>query len=691
MVDLVAKLILDADADGLVSGTNKADQQLDKLGDSTKSAGKEAEAFSLTSLVLGGSLKYVAAAAAGLTSLTLPGFLYQSAKAANEANLSQARLTSVLRATGNSAGLTSRQINDLADELARTTLFDDDAIRNGEAVLASFRNVQGDTYREGLKLAADLSSLLGTDLQSAIIQVGKALNDPREGITALSRAGVTFSAAQEQQIRNFQDTNQLAKAQGIVLNELRHQFGGTAAELNNADNGARRLTKSWDELLETIGNTDKVSGGARSLFNLLANASDVLRESLEKTQSAAALGIGGQLQPLAKQGDGGLLGGVTVEEYKAKLGAFATEQKRIEEATEARRIANSEREIEREREKMQGLAALYTKFYDDTRTPQEKFFQSLEAITALEKVYGAELASRAAQAAGRQFIDDTAASPQGQQQSAFEASQGKFQEQAATRLADLDLALQTENERVAAAYEARLFIVEDAFNRGLINEQRYQELSTQVWAEGEAQKSRVLQTEIDARMAYEERANQSMYAARVAVFNAAANLFGVFAGKSKAAALAQLAITKGIAIFEILANSSRGAALALATIPPPFGATTAASILAWGKAQAAIVGIGGIAGAVQINQGNFSGGGAASPITNTGSTSPSGNSPLGTADGGGGNRNSGGVTQVFVSGDTFGRQQVLGLVGEIIEGVKRGDVILIPPDSLNAEILRGAP
>jgi hypothetical protein len=42
-----------------------------------------------------------------------------------------------------------------------------------------------------------------TDMKSSAIQLGKALNDPIKGITALSRVGVSFTQQQKDQIERW--------------------------------------------------------------------------------------------------------------------------------------------------------------------------------------------------------------------------------------------------------------------------------------------------------------------------------------------------------------------------------------------------------------------------------------------------------------------------------------------------------
>lgn len=188
----------------------------------------------------------------GLATVTA-GFRAWTA-AVTENEQSQARLQSVLKATGHSAGLTVRQISDMADEMERSTLFDADEMRNAAAVMATFRSVQGDTFQEGIKLAADMSAVMGNDLQANVLQLGKALHDPVLGVTALRRAGVSFSAEQTKMISSLVATNDLLGAQKIVLDEVARQFGGAAAGQQTGLTGAINQAKdAWGEFLESLG------------------------------------------------------------------------------------------------------------------------------------------------------------------------------------------------------------------------------------------------------------------------------------------------------------------------------------------------------------------------------------------------------------------------------------------------------
>lgn len=254
----------------------KGVKELDKLTE----AGKDAEKATT-------SLGLAYGAAAGAITAALISIGRSAVNAAIEAEQAQNKMIAVLRATGYAAGLTATELNDMADAMAASTKFDDESIRNASAVLLTFRNVQGETFKQGIALAADLASVLGTDLNSAALQLGKALNDPVLGVTALSRAGVQFSEVQKDQIKNFVETNQLAKAQDMILAELTAQVGGTAEAMNTGLTKATSdLGKAFGELFEALGKSGEVQGTMLVFTGAVSSALNTLTAEINKTGGA---------------------------------------------------------------------------------------------------------------------------------------------------------------------------------------------------------------------------------------------------------------------------------------------------------------------------------------------------------------------------------------------------------------------
>jgi phage-related protein len=133
-------------------------------------------------------------------------------------------------------------------------LFSDDAILGAQNVLATFTNIKGVGFEDATGAILDISQALGTDLQSATIQVGKALNDPTQGISALSRVGVSFTEQQKQQIETMQEAGDMAGAQAIIIAELNKEFGGSAAAAVNTYTGQMTvLTEQFNDVKGSVG------------------------------------------------------------------------------------------------------------------------------------------------------------------------------------------------------------------------------------------------------------------------------------------------------------------------------------------------------------------------------------------------------------------------------------------------------
>ncbi|MDX1945225.1 MAG: phage tail length tape measure family protein [Pirellulaceae bacterium] len=205
------------------------------------------------------SSAFTMAATAGLAALAgggaLAAILGKSAvDAAVSQERAQAKLAAVLRSTGGAAGLTAAQINDLASEMQATTTVADDVALNAAAVLATFKEIKGDAFRDAMLAAADMSEVLDTDLKSSVMQIGKALNDPVKGLAALGRAGVSFTESQKAQIKALQESGDILGAQKIILAELQSEFGGAARAAAGTFAGQwAHLNNRIGEVLETIG------------------------------------------------------------------------------------------------------------------------------------------------------------------------------------------------------------------------------------------------------------------------------------------------------------------------------------------------------------------------------------------------------------------------------------------------------
>lgn len=200
------------------------------------------------------------------------GSIAEAEEAVKVGNLTNA----VIKSTGGAAGVTAAQVEGLATSLSKVAGVDDEVIQAGENVLLTFTKVRNqvgagnDIFNQTTQAALDMSAALGSDLQGSIIQLGKALQDPTQGLLALRRSGVSFTAQQQDQIKALQESGHLLEAQKLILGEVGREFGGAAAA------GATGLDKLHVAVLnfeESVGTAlmptvDAAAGGLTSMLGL---------------------------------------------------------------------------------------------------------------------------------------------------------------------------------------------------------------------------------------------------------------------------------------------------------------------------------------------------------------------------------------------------------------------------------------
>lgn len=199
-------------------------------------------------------------AAAGVV---IAGALTMIGRSLNDAAESQrafAQTEAVLKSTGTTANGTASQIAKLAASLQKSTAFNDEAILAGQNLLLTFKGVRNevgegnDIFDQASATMLDFARATNTDASSAAIKLGKALQDPTRGVTALRKSGVDFTKDQMEMIKSLQESGDLMGAQKIVLAELQAQFGGSAAAYANTFSGQLdSMNNELNDLSEEIG------------------------------------------------------------------------------------------------------------------------------------------------------------------------------------------------------------------------------------------------------------------------------------------------------------------------------------------------------------------------------------------------------------------------------------------------------
>jgi hypothetical protein len=214
---------------------------------------KDLKAATKRMAAIGDSLKGFGQSMSLAVTLPFAALAKSSIDAAMQSKDALAQVQQGIKSMGNAAGRSAEQLQALASKEMFASLYDDDDIlRQVSATLLTFGNVAGATFDSAQQAIIDMSAKLGTDLQSSAIQVGKALNDPIKGITALSRVGVSFTEQQKDQINAMVEAGNVAGAQQIILAELAKEFGGAAKAAADA-NPFTVLKHAADDFKEAVG------------------------------------------------------------------------------------------------------------------------------------------------------------------------------------------------------------------------------------------------------------------------------------------------------------------------------------------------------------------------------------------------------------------------------------------------------
>lgn len=232
---------------------------------------------------LGGRLGGMASGVPALSAVGVAGYAISQA-AENEASMN--RLQAVLKATGGQAGRTAEQMANLAGKIQQTTVYTDNAAIEAQTFLATLDGISGANFDEAVKTSADLASVMKIDLVSATEMVGKALQDPEQGLRALSAAGIKFTDEQKEQIKTLLESGNAMGAQRIVLDEISSRMGGAAAE------AAKTLSGRWQQLKN---DADKLGGAiGEGIISPL--------EKLEQMDKAVGGAIASAIDPEAAKG-----------------------------------------------------------------------------------------------------------------------------------------------------------------------------------------------------------------------------------------------------------------------------------------------------------------------------------------------------------------------------------------------------
>jgi hypothetical protein len=179
-------------------------------------------------------------------------------------NKQQAAIANVeagLKSTNNAIGITSKEFQKMAAATQKVGIFGDETIlQNATAQLLTFGNIGKQNFDRVQKAALDVTAKLygvkatGEQVRTTSIMMGKAMDDPIRGMGAMRRVGISFSKAEEMQIKSMVRANNMLGAQNAMLKLIERQYGGTNAELAKTNEGMEIVAKNkMGDTMELIG------------------------------------------------------------------------------------------------------------------------------------------------------------------------------------------------------------------------------------------------------------------------------------------------------------------------------------------------------------------------------------------------------------------------------------------------------
>jgi hypothetical protein len=208
--------------------------------------------------VIGGALGGIglglgaAAAGAGV----FLGKAYQAADATMSLEAGLMNVRKQMGFTGKGFKGTTERLDNFARSAAEATGVQQDMVLTAQTTLATFGNIgktmkkDGGMFDRATLASMDLAAANFGSVEGNAVQLGKALNDPITGLSALGEAGVTFSESEKEVIKGLVESGNLLKAQDILLKAIETQVGGTAKATASATD---QLSASWGMVASDIG------------------------------------------------------------------------------------------------------------------------------------------------------------------------------------------------------------------------------------------------------------------------------------------------------------------------------------------------------------------------------------------------------------------------------------------------------
>jgi hypothetical protein len=506
--------------------------------------------FTALSGIVSGSAVGITATGAAFAGLTL--LMGKAIATASAYEVEALKQQQILESTGYAAGLSAKSLETQANAVARNTLASVTGIKEAQNVLLTFKTVQGETFNEAIRLSQDMAAVFGGSAKDKATQLGKALEDPIQGINALKRSGVSFTVEQKEMIKTLDETGRKAEAQRFILKALQEQIGGAAgAQAGGVAGSVDSLTQSWDEFKLALVSTTDADSKTKAFLDGLTKRLDKLNKILNPDKQD-------QFDDLIRQ--------------------------RIKIIEKLKGLTNDDGE--------------FTGFFAKDRwyNLQRDLTEVNKLLADMQEAKKVEIIEEGKAQAGGEVQKTLNETVKPVDPDAPDSFFGIKPSQIAAELAAIELSWASRIDKEYAAHQKHQDMIDAALAMEQINANKWQELSLNNWQAYETKRTEIAQKEAEKRLRKEEEERKESEEGRRQNIANLTGFNGMIVNNLREAGKEQSAIykiafaaQKAAAIPSMIVSTEEASTSALALAPGPAGMAMSAIIKGLGYASIGMV------------------------------------------------------------------------------------------------------
>ncbi len=220
------------------------------------------------------------------------GFVVMLSKMIKEATILETQLLRLdfqVKAMGETFGFTTEELDNFAVGLGEATLASATGVREAIGVLLTFKDIVPNIFKRVIEVSQDMVDTIGGDLPQATRRLARALSDPKTGLEALTRSGITFTEQEKKLIEAFGILNEKGKQQEFILLKIESLMKG------NAQAAARGLAGAVDTLGERfvrfLQEAAKSGGILAPITKVVNRVSGAIADLLDNQEAMIAIGV----------------------------------------------------------------------------------------------------------------------------------------------------------------------------------------------------------------------------------------------------------------------------------------------------------------------------------------------------------------------------------------------------------------